>query len=138
MIILDTNVVSELLREEAAPIVVEWARGNAEQLYTTVITEAEVRYGVELLASGRRRRSLERLVDDIFDKELAHRILPFDRAAARAYSVIVASRRAAGKPISPFDAQIAAIAQSVRASLATRNEPDFSGCGLTVVNPWRS
>jgi hypothetical protein len=138
LIVLDTNVLSELLRPEPAETVVEWVGAQpATRLFTTTLTEAEVLYGLRLLPAGRRREQLEGAIADLFDVDLAQRILPFDRNAARAYAPIVAARRSAGRPVAQIDGQIAAIARSRGASLATRNVRDFEGCGLDVIDPWR-
>ena len=92
--------------------------------------------GIALLADGKRRRALESVVSSIFAEDLAGRVLPFDSAAAREYAVIAAARRRAGRPIAEADAQIAAIARSRGATVATRNVEDFTGCGISLVSPW--
>jgi len=139
MIVLDTNIISELLLPAPEPVVVHWlAQQPSAAIFTTTITEAEILYGVRLLPDGRRRRDLEAAILPIFAQDLAGRVLPFDREAADIYSVIATERRRAGRPISQFDAQIASIALSRGASLATRNVSDFEGVGLTIVNPWTS
>ena len=113
MIILDTNVLSETLRPSPSTRVLEWMRSEpASGLFTTSITESEMLYGIALLPEGRRQQSLESVVDLIFAEDLAGRVLPFDRAAARELADIAASRRRAGRPISDADARIAAIARS--------------------------
>ena len=106
-------------------------------LFTTTICEAEILYGVALLPAGRRRVALEQAVTAIFGEELAGRVLSFDRAAASAFAEISARRRRLGRPISQFDAQIAAIALSQGADVATRNVGDFADCGIGVIDPWR-
>lgn len=94
-------------------------------------------YGLRLLPPGRRRRDLEAAILPIFNEDMSGRILPFDRDAADVYAIIATDRRKAGRPISQFDAQIAAIAISRGASLATRNVSDFDGIGLQIINPWK-
>ena len=137
MILLDTNVVSELMRPVPAPAVMSWlAAQPAASLFISAVTEAELRYGVTLLPEGRRRADLMAAVDAMLAEDFTGRILPFDSAAAVAYAAIAAGRRQEGKPISQFDAQIAAIAQSRGAELATRNVSDFEGCEVEVINPW--
>ena len=138
MIILDTNVVSEILRPAPTPQVVAWmAEQSGADLYLTAITEAELRHGVALLPAGRRRKALSQLIDEILEKDFRDRVLPFDRAAAQAYAMIAAKRRAAGKPIAQMDCQIAAIARGHAFAVATRNVDDFANCGITVIDPWR-
>lgn len=137
MIILDTNVLSELMRPSPAEKVVRWVNAQAAAtLYITAIAQAEIFHGILQLPSGRRRNVLAEAAESMFEVEFGSRILPFDTAAARLYGEIASERQRAGRPISQFDAQIAAIARASRASLATRNVTDFEGCGLNVVNPW--
>ncbi len=137
MIILDTNVISELSRPNPSPSVVDWFISQSTQgLHLTAISEAELRYGLEVMPIGRHRDRLLAATEGMLHKDYAGRILPFDSYAARAYAVIAAERRAAGRPISYADCQIAAIARSVGAAVATRNVRDFEGYGVRVVNPW--
>ncbi len=138
MIILDTNVVSELLRPEPTAQVERWlAEQDGAKVYFTAVGEAELRYGVAILPAGRRRRSLSLAIDSILEEDFHDRILPFDRAAALAYAVIAQERRAKGRPISQFDCQIAAIGRAHDAVVATRNTADYEGCGIEVVDPWQ-
>lgn len=137
MIILDTNVLSELMRLTPAPRVVAWvAKQPATELFTTSITEAEIFYGIELLTRGRRREGLLAAAQAMFAEDLAGHIFGFESDAARAFSKIAAHRRARGRPISHADAQIAAIAQVRGAKLATRNVADFDDCGVDAIDPW--
>lgn len=139
MIILDTNVLSELMRPKPAPPVVGWIGAQAASaLYTTSITQAEILHGILLLEPGRRRSALEAAATSMFAEEFAGRILEFGADAAPAYARIASDRRRAGRPISHFDAQIAAIALSTGAAIATRNLSDFGGCGVRLVDPWAS
>jgi predicted nucleic acid-binding protein len=136
MIILDTNVVSELMRPEPAPQVATWIRSrDGRELCTTVITLAEIRYGIARLPEGRRKRVLLDTADDIF-RTFSDQILPVDEAAAQQYAIIASVRERAGKPILGFDALIAAVCRSRSAALATRNLPDFDGVGIEVIDPW--
>lgn len=138
MIVLDTNVVSELMRAAPDPTVMNWVSSQpAPLLYTTSITQAEIMYGLRILPEGRRRTQLEAAVEQMFEEDFAGRVLPFDGAAARGYARIAADRRRRGRPISHFDAQIAAIAVLARAAIATDNVRDFDACGLKIFNPWK-
>jgi predicted nucleic acid-binding protein len=105
-------------------------------LFTTAITQAEILYGVERLSKRKRRAALQSTVDAMFAQDFSGRVLPFDSDAARLFPRIVAARRASGHPIAQVDAQIAAIARSRGAELATRNTSDFEDCGVTLLNPW--
>ncbi|MDE0176210.1 MAG: type II toxin-antitoxin system VapC family toxin [Defluviicoccus sp.] len=136
-IVIDTNVVSELMRLTPEPAVMAWfARRNAEELYLTAVAEAELRAGAAILPAGRRRDRLSAEVDAVVREDFAGRVLPFDSAAARAYAAIAASRGSTGRPILEADCQIAAIARSRGMAVATRNVRDFSGTGIEVLNPW--
>lgn len=138
MIVLDTNVLSEMMRPDPDATVAAWISARpASSLFTTTVTQAEILYGLALLPSTRRRRLLEAAVSEIFATDLAGRVLPFDQAAARSYAEIAAARRRAGRPLAQFDAQIAAIARSRGAGVATRNVTDFEGCGIDVTDPWQ-
>jgi len=137
MIILDTNVVSELMRPRPSSRVAAWvAKQPATEIFTTSITEAEIFYGIELLAKGKRREGLLAAAEAMFAEDFAGRILAFESDAARVFSRIAAHRRALGRPISHADAQIAAIAQIRAAKLATRNIVDFVDCRVDVIDPW--
>lgn len=138
MIVLDTNVVSELMRTTPAASVVAWAsRQQAAEVCTTSVTLAEVRYGIAWLPAGRRRDLLRAAADDVFGA-FADQVLAFDAAAAAGYADIVVEREHSGSPISGFDAQIAAICRTRHATLATRNTHDFDLLGLELVDPWTS
>ncbi len=137
MIVLDTNVVSELMRSVPSVTVETWVSAQpAAGLFISAITEAELRYGLALLPDGQRQRRLLAQAEAMLAEDFAGRILPFDSAAAAAYAPIAAARRLAGRPISQADAQIAAIAASRGAAIATRNVSDFDGCGIQVLDPW--
>lgn len=137
MIVLDTNVLSELRKKRPDAAVVAWLDEQYnDTLATTATTAAELRYGVACLAAGRRRRELTRTLDFWLNEELEDRVLPFDLAAADEYAVLLAARRAAGRPMGIPDAQIAAICLSSNAQLATRNIADFEGIGIDLINPW--
>ncbi len=136
MILLDTNVVSELMKPEPDELVARWvSQQPPASLYTTSITQAEVLFGIRRLSAGKRRSALEAAADAMFEEDLGARVLAFGSEAARAYASIVARRMRAGHPISQFDAQIAAIAVVARASLATRNVDDYQGCDVKLIDP---
>jgi predicted nucleic acid-binding protein len=137
MIILDTNVLSELLRPSPARQVEAWlSTQDGTQVYFTTIGEAELRHGVAIMPAGKRRAELAKAIEGMLSDDFRDRILSFDRAAARAYAAIAAERRAAGRPISQFDCQICAIARANDAVIATRNTADFEGCGVVLFDPW--
>jgi toxin FitB len=137
MILLDTNVVSELMRPVANPAVLRWlSKYSADELYCNAIVVAEILYGVELLPDGKRKSELLAGAERLFKVVLGGRILPFDEQAAQVFSRIAAGRRSRGRPIAELDAQIAAIAHVHGAALATRNTHDFEDCGVRLLNPW--
>lgn len=137
MIIIDTNVVSELLRPTPEPRVEEWLAGqDGLDIYLTAISEAELRYGAAIMDNRKRRDGLAEAIDRILRDDMAGRVLAFDSAAAEAYAAIAFSRRAAGRSIAQADCQIAAIARARGAAVATRNTGKFEGCGVDLINPW--
>jgi predicted nucleic acid-binding protein len=136
-VLLDTNVLSELLRSTPDASVTAWVSSQPlNSLFTSTITQAEMLYGAMLLPDGRRRRHLQQALVGMFNQDFSGRILSFDSAAATIYARIASERRLAGRPISAFDAQIAAIALAGDHPLATRNLSDFEGAGLRLINPW--
>lgn len=137
MIVLDTNVVSEMLKETAHPGVFAWLDAQPpESVFTTAITQAEIKYGIAIMPDGKRKSLLLTAATLLFEEDFEGRVLPFDSTAADAYAAIAAQRRAAGQPIGEADAQIAAITQSRGGQVATRNVGDFANCGIDVINPW--
>ena len=135
--LLDTNVLSELLRARPEPAVLAWFAVQApDSLVVSAVTQAEMLLGARLLPAGQRRQQLQQALEAMFREDFGGRVLPFDTAAAADYADVVHARRNAGRPISQFDAQIAAIARCRGVGLATRNVADFEGCGLVVDNPW--
>ena len=137
MIVLDSNVLSELMRPAPDRAVVDWLDGiEAGLVFTTAITVAEILYGIERLPEGKRRHGFAEQAGALFDDELAGRILPFDEAAAVHYARHVAARESAGRPIGQPDGQIAAICLEHGASLATRNVDDFALLPLDLLDPW--
>lgn len=137
MYVIDTNVASELMRPSPAPAVAAWIAGqDAEELYLTAVSAAELLYGVAIMPAGRRRNELAAAMHRWLDTGFAERILLFDSAAARDYAYIAAGRRSAGRPIAPADCQIAAIARCRGMPVATRNVRDFGDIDVEVVDPW--
>ena len=137
MIVLDTNVISELMRDNPQQTVRTWFRTqSASSLFVTTVTEAEILTGIALLPYGRRRRGLSEAAAHVFATLFVGRILVFDSDTANIYAEIFAQRHAAGRPISQTDCQIAAIARSREASIATRNVRDFEGAEIELINPW--
>ena len=137
MFAIDTNVASELMRPEPTPAVAAWiAERDAQEMYLTAVSEAELRYGVAIMPVGKRRSAMEAAMTRWLDEGFGERILPFDSAAARAYAEIAADRRQAGRPIGEADCQIAAICRSRSAVLVTRNLRDFQSTGVEIIDPW--
>jgi toxin FitB len=134
MIVLDTNIVTALMANGSE--IDPWlATVPRHELYTTVMTRAEIRYGLSRLPPGRRRNRLTAEADGLFS-ETQERLLTFDAKSADRYGELVAARELAGRPISVADAIIASISWVQRATLATRNVRDFEDCGIQVVNPY--
>ncbi len=137
MILLDTNVISEVMRPYPAAAVLDWLRARAVgELATTTVNIAEIRYGLARLGFGRRRVDLEARFGNLIARGFANRIFDFDGPAADAYGDLVVSRERFGRRLEGFDGLIAAIARSRGLPIATRNTHDFGGCGIEVVSPW--
>ena len=137
MIILATSIVAELMRPTPEPRVLLWfSSQTAEDLHITTVTMAEILYGIELISTSRRREAVRAAAERMFETVFGDRILIFQDRAAHTFSQIASSRRRQGKPMSEFDAQIAAITRVHGATLATRNPYVFEGCGVRLVNPW--
>lgn len=135
LVVLGTNIISELLRPAPNKQVEAWLSAqDGENVYFTTVGAAKLQFGLALLPAGKRRNALGKAVGEILDEDFQDRILAFDRAGARAYAVIAAARRAAGRTISQFDCQIAAITRTNEAVLATRNTSDFEGCGIRLID----
>lgn len=139
MIILDTNVIAELMREEPDAHVAVWTQGmEIKHLALTAIAIAEILRGIERLPKGKRRQRLEQSFKEFIQKGFRGRILPFDEEAAYWYGGLATGREKAGLSVDPVDLMIAAIAKNLQASIATRNTKDFEGCGITLINPWKA
>jgi predicted nucleic acid-binding protein len=138
VIVLDTDVLSELMRAAPSAAVLRWmAAQPSASLYTTSITQAEILHGILLMPAGRKRAAVEAAAETMFREDFGGRILPFGSDAAREYARIAAARRRLGRPISTMDAQIAAIARSSASSIATRNTADYADCGVPLIDPWQ-
>lgn len=138
LVLLDTNVLSELMRPAPAQAVLDWIAGQAlATLCTAAPCQAEILAGIAVLPEGRRRADLAAAAEGMFAEDFAARILPFDAAAAAAYAALFAARRQAGRPIATIDLMVAAIAGARGARVVTRNVRDFSGCGIEVIDPWQ-
>ena len=138
MIILDTNVISELMKPQPNAAVVAWmARQARKDFSTTAIAKAEILYGVARLPDSGRKIALASEAERLFRHDFGGRVLPFDDKATAPYAEILSARRRAGRPMTTLDAQIAAIASAHNAAVATRNVDDFDACGIEIINPWR-
>ena len=138
MIVLDTNVISELACQVPDPGVISWLDSlDISDVATTAVTAAELRYGVARLPEGHRKRELTVVIRGILTEDFHGRVLPFDERASVRYADIVAGRERIGKPIGVADAQIAATCRDVGAILATRNTADFEETGIELIDPWK-
>jgi hypothetical protein len=138
VIVLDTNVISELTRQAPAPRVISWLDAlTASEVATTAITAAELLYGVARMPDGRRKTELAAAVHGLLSDDFKGRVLSFDEPAAQRYADIVTGRERLGRPIGMADAQIAAICRTADATLATRNTDDFQETGIELINPWK-
>jgi predicted nucleic acid-binding protein len=137
MILLDTNVLSALMRATPDPVVVEWLDDQpAESIWTTTITIFEIRSGIELLVHGRRRGQLDQVFSQLLAEDLNGRVQSFDEMAALAAGSIAASRQRAGRVVEIRDVQIGGIATACHATVATRNTRHFEGTDIQLINPW--
>ena len=137
--VLDTNVLSEVMKPTPSVAVATWMRAQSPRsLFTASICQAEILAGVAVLPNGRRRAEFEAVALAIFTREFDGRILPFDTQAASAYAEIFANRRQMGRPIETADLIVAATARAHDAAVVTRDSGGFEGCGVTVVNPWNA
>jgi predicted nucleic acid-binding protein len=137
MILIDTNIISEMMKSSPSANVIGWLdQQEAMQLYISTITIAEISYGINVLPNGNRRNLLEDSFNKVVRDAFEHRILSLDEVAAHFYGKIMSRRKQLGKPMSIPDGQIAAIARANSAAIATRNINDFSDCGLDVINPF--
>jgi toxin FitB len=138
VIILDTNIISELTRQIPEPGVISWLDSlPAEEVGTTAVTAAELLYGVARMPAGRRKTELAAAVRGLLGDDFRDRVLPFDEHCGWRYADIVCGRETLGRPIGVADAQIAAICRTAEATLATRSTDDFSATGIELINPWK-
>jgi toxin FitB len=139
MIILDTDVISEIFRPGPDSKVLSWVEAqNAAELFTTAITEAEIFCGIEFMPVGKRRSDLFLAAETYFKSDLAGRILSFDSAAAHNHAEVAAIRKRKGLSVAAFDIQIAPIARRFGARLATRNTSDLEECRIELINAWKA
>ena len=137
MIVLDTNVLSEPLRREPEPVVLQWLAHSTEAFALSTVSMGELLTGARLLPLGRRRDALGDAIESLLES-FAGAVLDYDERAARAYAALTEQSRTAGRPIGVEDGMIAAICIANSATLATRNIKDFDGLGVELVNPWDS
>jgi predicted nucleic acid-binding protein len=139
MIIIDTNVISEVMRERPSGHVISWLNGqNAVSLFITTVTVGEVLYGLSMMPQGRRLDHLRMTFEGYLRRGFGQRVLAYDEASARAYADVMAIRRRSGRPLDVADGQIAAIARMHGYAIATRNTRDFDGVGLELINPFEA
>ena len=139
MILLDTNVVSEVMRSAPERLVLEWLNSQESSLlFFSTVSLAEIAYGIRILPDGRRRADLRQRFEQFVGAAFAERLVSFDVGAALMYGEIMGARREIGRPMSAPDGQIAAIARSRGLAVATRNVVDFEECGVELVDPWRA
>ena len=137
MILLDTNIISEMMKPIPNTRVIRWIdQQNVTQLFITTITIAEISYGINVLPRGNRRSILESAFNKAIKESFMHRILFFDDSAAHFYGKIMGERKKLGRPMSILDGQIAAIGRTHECAIATRNIHDFENCGLKLINPF--
>ena len=137
MLMLDTNMLSEIMRSAPERKVADWiVRQSSHELFTAAVCQAEVLAGLAVMPSGRRRAELEEAARFMFADDFAGRVLPFNLEAAAAYAEVFAARRKAGRPSGTIDLMLAAIARVRGAIVVTRNVADFEGVGVAILNPW--
>jgi predicted nucleic acid-binding protein len=137
MILLDTHVVSEVMKARPAEAVVAWLNGqDSEKLYVSSITIGEIAYALRLLPDGKRRSGLRQRFEQFIALAFDQRVLNYDESAARIFGELMGDRKELGLPMSVPDGQIAAIARRDHLSVATRNVLDFEDCGIEVINPF--
>ncbi len=137
MIILDTNIISEMMKPSPKKSVLDWLNDQeSASLYLTTISVGEIGYGIRALPAGRRRQLLSESFEALLVAAFENRILGFDETAARQYGETMSNHKEMGRPLSCLDGQIIAIARTNACAIATRNVRDFECCGLTIINPF--
>ena len=137
MLILDTNVISELMNPQGSQTVKSWVNSQPrDRLFTTTITQAEILYGIAILPAGNRKKQLQDAAHRVFNEAFLNHLLVFDSESAANFASLSTDRRRQGNPISQFDAQIAAICRTHQAAIVTRNVDDFLNCQIELINPW--
>ena len=137
MILLDTNVISEIMRPVPEPAVIAWVQSlPRKEFWTSSVVVAELLSGIDLMPSGHKQEGLRKAVEEMLAEDFHGQILNFDLAAARCFGQILSARQRMGRPINEMDAQLAATARVHGAAIATRNIKDFMACDLVLVNPW--
>lgn len=137
MIVLDTNIISEMMKSIPDPKILSWIdKQEISELFITTVTIAEISYGIDVLPEGKRREALEEAFNKTLEQAFCHRVLSFDQESAYLYGKIMGKRKLQGRPLSILDGQIAAIACFHDFSIVTRNERDFIGCNINVINPF--
>lgn len=137
MIIIDTNIVSEMMRPSPETTVINWFNNQeTNSLYLTTISIAEIRYGIRALPDGKRSQLLAEGFNALIENAFKNRILNFDEGAAYQYGEVMGKRKEIGRPLDCLDGQIIAIAKANNCAVATRNTRDFEHCGLTLINPF--
>ena len=139
MLILDTNVISQLMNPQGSQTVKSWVNSQPRaRLFTTTINQAEILYGIAILPEGKRKQRLQDAAHIMFSEELVNQLLVFDSESAENFASLSTDRRRQGNPISQFDAQIAAICRTYQAAIVTRNVDDFLNCQIEIINPWNA
>jgi toxin FitB len=139
MIILDTNVISAVMRQPPDSNVVNWLdRQPRNSIWATSVTVLEIHYGLQILSPGKRRSALMEAFETLLTEKLSRRVAAFDAAAAQQSAELMAARRKLGRPVELRDMMIAGITLACNAALATRNTAHFDDLSVTVVNPWMS
>ena len=139
MIVLDTNVLSELAKQSPDENVRRWLNSQLPaEIFVTAITRAEMLSGIALMPDGKRRAGMWVATERVFAEQFPDKVLPFDGDAATSYADVVAARKRRGRPVSGFDAMIAAIARAHKAAVATRDVRGFEHSGVTIINPWEA